>query len=121
MKYREWKYRVRSLRPGAQVAVAVLCGALVALGVAGHLDERVSHSETLTQTFTNFSSERNLTDFCHRIMEVPGVSGVRIGNYDAAVGSATITIFFDRRVVSTETLRVILKNNKIVWAAPRSV
>jgi len=97
------------------VAAALAFSALH--GTAGY---PVSRSHTITQTFVELRTPDDVTEFMHRIADLPGVTGVTLVEYHPELGSARMTIFYDARVVSRSHLRLILLNNRILWQPPHA-
>ncbi len=75
----------------------------------------ITASPSLTQRFNDVASEKVLIDFCYRMGQVYGVTGVSYRDYSPQTGSAIITVYYDPAVASLRELNVLLHNSQVIW------
>ena len=79
------------LRPGRRILLflaALSVVATVAFITADGSDELVTSTPSLTQKFTDVSSEKMLLDFCYQLQTLHGVTGVSYRDFSPASRSA---------------------------------
>ncbi len=114
---------VRKKWPGRRftvVSAAAIIAVCLCFGPLEPGSGAIGHSHTLTQTVVNIDNYNDLLDFCWGVVLVPGVTGVRIVQFDPKNNAATITVFYDPVELPTTQLRILLDNNHILFADPRA-
>jgi hypothetical protein len=101
---------------GVAAVVAVVAAA------ATHADSKryVSMDNAVHQVFTGIPSEQTLIDFCYRLRDVRGVTGVGYRDYSAHDGRAVITVFYNPQMTTVRQLRILMSYPYILWEKPLS-
>ncbi len=112
----------RRKRPpyAACLAVAVVTAVIAAATVTEDAGKFVTVNPSISQRFVSIPNESTLADFCYRLSELNGITGVSYRNYDALRQTAIVTVFYNPKATTPRNIRIYLEHSYVLWTRPMS-
>ena len=101
-------------------AVAMLVAAAIVPWTSRTAEVYLTHSPSITQSFSGVLSETMLVDFCYQVQSIQGVTGVSYRDFSPVKRTATLTVYYNPQITSVRQIKIFMQGSGILWRKPKA-